>query len=324
MRKIALSIVFSGLSTLSFAQFSITTTGLTFSGNALPGTGTNGQFYQNQPNNGGGTLYTDVNCNNTITQGPGASEVGGFDSKIFDAEDGGNSNGVTFFGGKLRTVYYGAPCVPNIPSFGFHTGTSTGIASGTNVDLSLAANQKIRFSYRSDVAISLQLQLFDAAYNTKLTTVPVSLAITGTTTQTITVDFSSNIAEGAVMTDVRQVAFLYNAVTLSPSFGISISDIQLGSSVTTGNAMQAYVLKETVVYPNPTADFANLEIHTLPGAQLNVSLRDAYGQEVSVLYSGASGDLLLESSIPGIANGIYTVVMEINQEIVDVQKLVVY
>ncbi|HEY8401559.1 MAG TPA: T9SS type A sorting domain-containing protein, partial [Cytophagaceae bacterium] len=281
------------------SQFSIEPTSLTFTGNTVPAGNTQGQFYTFQPNNNGGAMYADNACSTPITQGEGADQLGGFDGTIHST-----TNGITYYGGKIRTVYYGTPCAANSPSFGFHTGTSAGLGDGADIDLSAAANQKLKFTYVSDQAISVQLQLFDGAYNPKLNPVTINL-IGDNSAHTEEIDFSGYIADDADLTNVRQVSFIYTSETLSPGFGISLTNIQLGSAVISGKASS--FVSSSVLFPNPATETANIELSLVKVSDVKVTLTDLMGREVQVISETRGTEVKESFNVANLQKGLYTV-----------------
>jgi len=251
--------------------------------------------------------------------------VGGFDPAIHDPSTGGNPNGVTFFGGVLRNVYYGAPCSVNIPSWGFQTGTNTGslASTGQDIDLSATANQKISFSYSTNVTLgSLQLQLFDGAYNTKLNTVTVPITGDGAY-HTFSYDFSGDIAGGADMTNIRQVSLLYNSDAFSPgAMGFSLANIKLGSALVTGIENSTAVAQANL-FPNPTTGMTTISGELNSISNVKVALIDMLGQEVKVILQEQTSSINTSFDVSTLKKGIYSVVYTIDGAPAKSQKLVV-
>jgi hypothetical protein len=326
MKKTILSIAAMLMtSSLSMAQFTLTSTSLTFTGNTNPANGTHGQFYNNQPNNGGGTMYANNTCTTVITQGPGAAEVGGFDPSIHDPSSGGNPSGVTFFGGKLRTVYYGATCTENIPSLGFHTGTNLGDlqTTGQDIDLSDPANQVIQFQYRSDASMTLELQLFDAFYNTKLVGVPAISIVGDNAYHTVDINFSAyKVGDDASMAACRQVSLLYNSTTLSPGFGFSLANIKLGSVLVTGINNSTSVAN-TNLFPNPSTGTTTISGELKSVSDVKITLVDMLGQEVKVIAEERTSTINSTFDVSTLKKGIYSVVTNIDGSPSKSQMLVV-
>ena len=265
-----------------FAQFTIGATYLTFDGHAVPAGSSQGQFYNFQPNNGG-TFYTENTCTTAGTQGDGSSfDLGGFDPDVYDATlanaPNTASDGIIFYGGGIRRVYFGSPCTAQDPSFGFHTGTASGgIAAGSDIDLSSTANQKIKFTYQSDVSYNLELQLFHSPdgtnYTSKLSGATFSL-IGDNAPHTLTIDFSPYIQPGADMSNIREVAFTYPSETKSSAFAISIADIELGSSVTGLFKNHSSLIGSSAIYPNPATNYVTFHIEMERTQQVKITLND--------------------------------------------------
>lgn len=304
------------------AQMTVTSTGVTFTGNTPPSGSQTGYFYTYQPNNGGGTFYIDGGCS---TAGAQPGDVGGFDPTVYDATTAASSRpGVIFYGGMIRTVYYGTPCAPQYPSFGFHTGSASGgIASGANVDLSLAANQKIKFTYQSDLAVTLSLQLFDQTYTSKLNS-GANISLLGDGVQhTITLDFSSYIQGGADMTNVRQISLTYTSDVASGNFGISLADIQVGSAVVAATNKAAANITGSKLYPNPVSDVANIELDLISTSDVKVTVSDMMSKEVAVIADGKYTSVKKSLDVTSFAKGIYTVNYFINGAPAKAEMLVV-
>jgi hypothetical protein len=327
MKKQLLTLAFATISSLSFGQFTIGTTSVKFTGHAVPGASSAGQFYDYQPNNSGGSMFSDATCSTPIAQGANAGDLGGFDPNVYDATSvtPARPDGIIFYGGKIARVYYGAPCSPNDPSFGFHTGTSSGIGSGTNVDLSATANQKISFSYTSDATMTVYLQLLDQNYVGKLddTKPATAISLVGDgASHTVSIDFSSAILGGADMTNVRQVSFIYSSTTLSPNFGIALANIKLGSAVTAVNPA-SYMVTSAVVYPNPASSSATLSMELKSNANVKVIISDLMGREMKVVSEGNFASTTETFSVADLAKGLYKVTYLVDGVPAQTQSLMV-
>jgi hypothetical protein len=311
MKKAILLTFFVLTAFLANAQMTLTPTSITFTGNTPPSGTQTGYFYSYQPNNNGGTFYLDNTCTTVGTQSAGG-DVGGFDPNVYDATPG-RTAGVIFYGGGIRQVYWGIPCSRNYPSFGFHTGSATGgYASAVSVDLSNPANQKISFKYQSDLAITLYLQLLDENYTEKLTNSTAAINLLGDGLQhSISLDFSSAVALGADLTNVKQVSFTYPSDTKSGDFGISISNIKVGSAVTAVSEASANIASAKL-YPNPVSDQAKVELELRSVADVKVTLSDIMGKELMTVAQGTMSSLNTEINVTNLNKGIYTVNYFIN------------
>jgi len=325
MKKTILSIAALLMTSgLSMAQFTYvpnatTPTGLTFTANAVPSTGY-GRFYNDQPNNNGTTFFLDNAC----SVDPATGDVGGFDGAIHDASTGGGASGVTFFGGDVRNVFYGAPCTEHIPSVGFSTsnGTPPLATNGLDIDLSDPANQIIQFDYKSQAALSLQLQLFDGAYNTKLVTVPVAL-LGDNAYHTKTINFSSSlIGASSTLTDVRQVSLLYNSTVKSGTFVVSLANIKLGSALVTGINNSTSVANANL-FPNPSTGTTTISGELKSVADVKITLVDMLGQEVKVITEERTSTINTTFDVSTLKKGIYSVVTNIDGAPSKSQMLVV-
>jgi hypothetical protein len=319
MKKAILSIATMLMTSgLSMAQFTFTPnttspTGMAFTGNTLPASTDHGQFYEYQAYNGSGSNYNGTPCT-TPTSGLGGFDAGGVQSA---------TGGVGYYGGGIATVYFDetwGTCVPHIPSFGFYTGTGTGgVASGYSVDLSNAANQVIKFTYTSNVAMNLTLQFFDVNY-AGLTNGKTFSVIAGT--QTLTINFSDVVPAGGNMTGVRQISFLYDNVTPSPAFQLVIGDIQLGSAVVTGIANSTAVANSNI-FPNPSTGITTISGDLKSVSNVKIVLVDMLGQEVKVITETTTNSINASFDVSALNKGIYSVVYYIDGAPAKSQKLVV-
>jgi hypothetical protein len=273
-------------------------------------------------------MYSDAGCSTPLAQGSGATDLGGFDPAQYDATSvtPARPDGIIFYGGKIARVFYGTPCSPNDPSFGFHTGTSAGgVASGTDVDLSATANQKISFSYTSDAAMTVYLQLLDQTYTGKLDDTKPATAINligDGASHTVSIDFSSAVLGGAVMTNVRQVSFIYSSTTLSPNFGIALANIKVGSAVTAVNPA-SYMVTSAVVYPNPASSSATLSMELKSNANVKVIISDLMGREMKVVSEGNFASTTETFSVADLAKGLYKVTYLVDGVPAQTQSLMV-
>jgi len=294
------------VSIASMAQFIQTATSVTYTGHEVP-TGTPSFYsYQAYPT----TKYSENTCTSLFT-----GTLGGFDANQYDATtvSPARADGVIFYGGGIANVYSGTPCVSNMPSFGFNINL---------VDLSLPANQKISFKYQSDVNLSLAFQIKDAYYNNMLSSLPFTLIGDGLV-HTISLDFSSYVITGAVLTAIKQVALTYTSTTLSPNFAVSVANITLGSSVTTAVTDSQGSLTGANVFPNPTNGLTTVTADFAYTSDVKVSLLDMYGRELNVIAEGNYSSINTNFDVSNLSNGIYTVYYQVNGKVAKVQKLII-
>ncbi len=78
------------------------------------------------------------------------------------------------------------------------------------------------------------------------------------------------------------------------------------------------------IYPNPASDKVTLELagDILPGTEVRVELKNALGQQVTVLYQGKA-DPTISMHLPGIAPGLYFVQVYLAGDLVLKEKLIV-
>ena len=307
--------VIMGLSMSAFSQMVFTTTSVTYTGNGQTPAGTNGTFYNYQPNAGSTTAFTDNACSVAGTSS-GAGAIGGFDPAFYDLSTATPAiPGATTYGGKLRTTYTssGSPavCGGASPSFGFDFNNSSG-ASTTVVDLSLAANQTLKFTYVNTAQaagndFNVAIQLYNRAYTGKLNNLPFIFLADGVA-HTATIDLSSYVPVGAVLTDIFQVSFVYVSDAQSPNFGISLSNITLGGTATTTATLAAQSsIASTKLYPNPVSDQANIELNLVTPSDVKVTLSDVMGREVMTIAQGSMSSVTQSFSVANLQKGIYTV-----------------
>ncbi len=305
MKKTILSIAAMLMtSSMSMAQFVETSTSVSYTGHAVP-SGTPGFYsYQAYPST---TKYSEATCT-TVFSGT----LGGFDPNVYDATavTPARSTGIIFYGGSIANVYAGTPCTANEPSFGFNV---------TGVDLSAVGNQKIKFDYQSDVALSLELQLKDVFYNGLLTAVPFNLVGDGAL-HTISIDFSSAVG-GADLSSVRQISLSYPSSTLSPNFGVSIGNIKLGSVITSINNSSA--VANANLYPNPSTGTTTISGTLTSVADVKITLVDMLGQEVKVIAEERTSTINTTFDVSSLKKGIYSVVTNIDGAPSKSQMLVV-
>lgn len=295
-------------SSLSMAQFVVTGTSIAFTGHTVP-TGAN-TFYNYQPNNNGGTTYTSNTCATPVTG------LGGFDPAVYDATTNNcncYTDGIIFYGGAIRTVFYGTVCTANSPSFGFSVGSA--------VNLSNTANQKITFSYQSNVALALELQLFSTTdYVGKLNSLPVNLIGDGAV-HTVAIDFSSYVATGAVMTNVNQVSLIYLSTTPSAGFQTALSNIKVGSVVT--GLTNSTSVANANLFPNPSTGTTTISGELKSVADVKITLVDMLGQEVKVISEERTSTINTTFDVSTLKKGIYSVVTNIDGAPAKSQMLVV-
>jgi hypothetical protein len=316
---------------LSFSQFTITSTSISYTGHAIPASTAKGQFYVYHAYSG--TNYSESTCTTPFANGA----LGGFGSTPFQDATTANpahSDGILFSGGKIANVYFSeswSACAPHMPSFGFYTGTGeseangggiSGTSNALNVDLSLAANQKIKFTYQSNVALSLELNLLGPDYQPRLNGTPVSI-IGDNAPHTLTLDFSSNIKTGADLTNVRQVSFIYTSSTPSPDFAVSLSDITVGSAVVAGTKEASSMVADSKLYPNPTSGSTNIELNLKSSANVKVVLNDIMGNEVKVIADKYTNTLSESFDVNGLTKGIYSVTYLVDGVPAKTEKLIV-
>jgi Secretion system C-terminal sorting domain len=293
---------------MSMAQFTVTGTSISFIGNTPP-TGAN-TFYSYQPDNGGGVVYTDNTCTTPL------ATPGGFAPNVFDATTNPcncYAGGVIFYGGKIRSVFYGAQCTSNSPSFGFSVGSA--------VNLSNVANQKITFSYQSNAPLALELQLFNTAnFVGKLNSLPVNFLGDGLV-HTQTIDFSGSVANGAVMTDVNQISFIYLSNTASADFATALSNIKVGSVVT--GLTNSTSVANANLFPNPSTGMTTVTGELKSVADVKVVLVDVLGQEVQVIMEERTSSINATFDVSSLKKGIYSVVTNIDGAPSKSQMLVV-
>jgi len=323
MKKQLLTLAFAAISSLSFGQFTIGGTSIKFTGHTMPDSNTLGSFYTYQAY--AGTMYSNSGCTTTIT----TPTLGGFDPKQYDATtvDPARPDGIIFYGGKIANVYFDeswATCVPHEPSFGFGSyKPKGGITTGSDVDLSSASNQKLSFSYTSTVNLTLKLQLLDVDYNPKLTDGAVTISFVGDgASHSLSVDFSSAIAGGADLTNVRQVSFVYGSSTPSSDFQISLANIKLGSAVTAVNPA-SYMVTNAVVYPNPASSSATLSMELKSNANVKVVISDLMGREMKVVSEGNFASTTETFSVADLAKGLYKVTYLVDGVPAQTQSLMV-
>jgi hypothetical protein len=300
-RTLLILITTIGISLSSSAQFVFTTTSATYTGNGAPASG-NGAFYSYQPGYGAGN-YVDNSCT-TPASGTGANELGGFDPNVYDANTAVPArNGTIFYGGKIRNMYSGAPCTAATPSFGFTFNNSQ------VVDLTLAANQKLEFTYQLNTGTNFDvvLQLFNdnTNYNPNLTSFPYTFLADGAS-HTVILDFSSNISGTADLANIFQVSFTYPFDVKSPDFGLSFANIKLGSTVTGINGAQANIASSKL-YPNPSTDLAKVELNLNSVSEVKVTLSDLMGKEIMTVAQGTTAVVNADINTANLNKGIYTV-----------------
>lgn len=287
------------------AQFVETATSVTYTGHTVP-SGTPGFYaYQAYP---AGTNYSEATCTT-----PFSGTLGGFDPTIYDATTvtPARSTGVIFYGGGIANVYAGTPCTANAPSFGFNV---------TGVDLSLPANQKVSFTYQSDVALALEFQLKDVFYNGLLSSVPFNM-LGDNTPHTILLDFSSAVG-GADLSSVRQISLTYPSSTKSPAFQTSIGNITLGSSVITAINNSTSVANANL-YPNPSTGITTISGELKSVSDVKITLVDMLGQEVKVISEERTSTINTTFDVSTLKKGIYSVVTNIDGAPSKSQMLVV-
>ncbi|MDB5257212.1 MAG: hypothetical protein JWM14_1907 [Chitinophagaceae bacterium] len=307
MKKTILSI--TAIFVASFAanaQFVETSTSVTYTGHSIP-SGTPGFYaYQAYPS----TQFSDATCSTAFS-----GTLGGFDPSFQDATAIGSprsNGGAIIFGGGIANVYSGSPCGANIPSFGFNS---------NGVDLSAAANQKITFEYQSDATLNLELQVKDVFYNGMLISTPFTLVGDGNV-HTISLDFSGNINGAADLSSIRQISFGFPTSTLSPSFGVSLNNIKLGSAVVTAINNSTSVANANL-FPNPSTGTTTISGELKSVANVKITLVDMLGQEVKVISEEYTSTINSTFDVSTLKKGIYSVVTNIDGAPSKSQMLVV-
>jgi hypothetical protein len=236
MKKTLLMLVIMGLSMSAFSQMVFTSTSVTYTGNGQTPNGTSGAFYNYQPYASSGSSYVDPACSipgTGVTTDP--NQLGGFDPTFYDLSTGTPAiPGATTYGGAIRTTYFGAGCAAASPSFGVDFNQNNGTATSTVIDLSLAVNQKLSFTYTNTgtgvtTDFPVAIQLYDRTYTGKLTNLPFTFKADGLS-HTVNLDLSTYVPALTDMTGIFQLSFVYVSNIKSPNFGISLSNVYIGSS----------------------------------------------------------------------------------------------
>ncbi len=315
MKKLLLSLIAVTCFTMAEAQFTITSTAVTFTGNAVPSATNAGTWYSYQPGAGySGSFFCDASCSTPISAAN--CTLGGWDPNV---QDGSAQTspiaGVVFWGGSLRSVYatYGT-CVIQKPSFGFHTGTAAGGGtSGNALDLSSASNNSIQFTYRADESITIEVQLWNPAdYTDKLSGATISLNGDGQP-HTVTYDFSSKWVGGATKNDVKQVCFtIPQTTTTAATSRFVISNIYVGSSVAnTSNA--SYLLSQNALYPNPASLEVNVDIELKETSNIKVVISDMSGKVMNTISNEGVNNFNKVINLANYKQGIYVVGYFLNE-----------
>lgn len=320
MKKILLSLTAILMTSgLALAQFTVTSTGVSFTGNTPPATGPN-KFYLYQPDNRYDTPNpaTDIDTINYKSVDCTTKHValGGFAPDVYDATGATcacYNAGVVFYGGGIANTYYGPNCDAHLPSFGFTVGTP--------FDLSNVANQTITFTYQSTGALAVELQLFSTTdYVGKLNSLPFNILNDGQV-HTQTINLASFVATGADMTNVNQFSFVYPSTTKSDNFGFAISQIRLGGIVT--GLTNSTSVANANLYPNPSTGITTISGELKSIADVKITLVDMLGQEVKVISEERTNTINASFDVSTLKKGIYSVVTNIDGAPSKSQMLVV-
>ena len=321
MKKIIFTLMTFISISVTNAQFTINSTSVSFIGNEVPSATSNGTFYSYQPNSG----FCDNSCSVPLT----SCTVGGWDPNVQSGSSQTTPvNGVVFWGGNLRSIYTtsNSACVIKKPNFGFYTGRfSGGASSGTALDLSSSINNKIQFTYISNTSLIIELQLWNPAnYVDKLS--DATIALTGDGIEhTVTYNFSSNwIDTVKIKNDIKQVAFTIPQTTnTSSTTEFVLSNITLGSSVTTGVNIASDKVSQNFLFPNPTSEIVNLEMELKLASDIRVLISDITGKVMKTI---AANDVINFShtiDVSKYTQGLYVVGYYLNGIPVDNKLLMI-
>jgi hypothetical protein len=197
----------------------------------------------------------------------------------------------------------------------------------TPLDLSTAANQRIKFTIRctngtsgTPVPYTLVMEN-DGNTGQLLNTVDIPLT---NVNQTYDIDLSTYIFSGANLSNVKKIIFYYERCPITSVVGddLFISNFKVGSSIT-GVTDSEGTFASANVFPNPSTGVTTITAELPSMTDVKVSLTDMYGREVKVIAEGNMTAINASFDVSNLAKGVYMVNYQVSGKATKVQKLVV-
>jgi|GEM_PF-6449785 len=198
----------------------------------------------------------------------------------------------------------------------------------TPLDLSAAANQRIKITLRSlngttGTPIPYTLVLENTG-NTSTLLNTINIPLTNSN-QNFDIDLSTYLIGGQNLSDIKKIIIFYDRcpATTVVADDIFVSNFVVGSSIPTAITDANGSVSSANVFPNPTSGLTTINAELKASSDVKVSLMDIYGKEVKTIVEGNYSSINTTFDVSTIASGVYFVKYVINGATAKVERLVV-